>query len=101
MATIRGFIWAGILVLSVAEGGMIWFAPQCSTWLNFISAVCMCRKESNNFVGNTNRKDVREANACARCISYLISVCAARGVVDRREPDVLALCTVSHRSVRA
>eukprot|EP00959_Pyramimonas_sp_CCMP1952_P089398 1870028-Pyramimonas_sp.AAC.1 len=68
MTTFSGFVWAGILILCVVEGGLVWFAPQCSTWLNFMSARYMCRKESNDYEGQTSRKDVREGNACARCV---------------------------------
>ena len=80
MATLEGFVWAGILILSIVEGGLVWFAPQCSTWLNFMCAVYMSRTVSNSYEGNTKRADVRDGNACARCVAYLISMCVSRGV---------------------
>eukprot|EP00959_Pyramimonas_sp_CCMP1952_P436898 9147881-Pyramimonas_sp.AAC.1 len=43
MATLEGFVLAGLTIGTIVPGGLAWFAPQCSTWLSFMRAVHMQR----------------------------------------------------------
>ena len=80
MCSLYGFTYAIMLVASIVKGGLLWLAPQCSTWLSFVSAYTMQRKLHNQYEGDTCRLDVLEANCTARCIAFLIRFATARGV---------------------
>ncbi len=75
-----GFVLAGVLVGLIVPGGLAWMAPQCSSWLSFLCAFYMKRKAENDFVGDTARRDVREANATMNCLCFIICMAAARDV---------------------
>ena len=79
-ASLPGFVLAGVLVGLIVPGGLAWLAPQCSTWLSFLCAHHMQRKASNRWVGDTTRRDVREANITANCLPFLMNLAAARSV---------------------
>ena len=80
ICSVYGFTYAIILCASIVKGGLCWLAPQCSSWLSFVSAYTMQRKPQNQFDGDTSRLDVREANCTAGCIAFLIRFATARGV---------------------
>ena len=79
IAQLPGFIFAAIIVMMVVPCGVVWIAPQCSSWLPFISSFHMRRREDNGWTGNLGRKDVREANLVANIVCWLAGIAHVRG----------------------
>ena len=80
LTTVYGFCYAVVLVASVVPGGLVWFAPECKTWLSFVSRMTNKRTVFNSFEGDCERDDVRNANTAIRCVAFLIRLATARGV---------------------
>ena len=58
ICTVYGFTYAIMLCASIVKGGLFWLAPQCPSWLSFVSAYTMQRKPQNQFDGDTSRLDI-------------------------------------------
>lgn len=73
-----GFKQAIIWVLSIPEGGLMWCAPQCSTW------VWMSRKQSKRTkldpLGNLDNENVINANKTISKLVVILKICVVRGV---------------------
>jgi hypothetical protein len=60
---LAGLIYIGLLVLSLNIDGVLWVAPQCSAWLNFISVNWSKRNRAGYGIkGDDTQTGVREAN---------------------------------------
>ena len=77
---VRGFTWVLTLIASIVPGGLLWLAPQCSTWLGFLSQKHMKRNSQNEFWGDRGRTDVVDANTCACLVAFFIAWADALGV---------------------
>ena len=79
IATAEGFGKACRLVLRLRPGGLLWLAPECSSfcWLSLPSTK---RKQENRFVGDESNQGVEDGNAGARAAALLMTVAASRGV---------------------
>jgi len=65
---LSGLIWAGMLICSVTENGLCWFAPQCSTWTWMSRGTS--RRSQEDCIGDESRADVSEANVTAMCMRW-------------------------------
>ena len=79
ICTLHGFLLLCLLVLSVAEGGLVWFAPPCSSWA-FLSHSSHKRLSLNNFHGNLESNAVLQANHLACWVSAFIRLAISRGL---------------------
>jgi len=52
-------------VCALVVHGVLWFSPQCSTWLGFLSKHSCGRDVSNCFIGNDSSQKVREGTITA------------------------------------
>ena len=66
---LEGLLYAASLIMQVKRGGSVWFAPQCSSWLTFLSAGHAKRCQGDEF-GDCSRRDVREANVTSMIVSH-------------------------------
>ena len=66
---LEGLLYAASLVMQVKRGGCVWFAPQCSSWLAFLSAGHTKRCQGDE-LGDWSRRDVREANVTPMVVSH-------------------------------
>ncbi len=80
LRTVGGFVLAYLMCIKVVPGGLVWWAPQCSTWQSFMSAANHQRRESNGWWGNQSRQDVLDANVTCQVMVFLIGLCTARCV---------------------
>jgi len=79
ITTLQGFRGAIALVLRLVSYGLLWLAPDCSSWGFMNSSRCK-RSEGNAFVGDVTYSKVIEGNAMAESSVFLILLAAARGV---------------------
>ena len=66
---LEGLLYAASLIMQVKRGGCVWFAPQCSSWLTFLSAGHTKRCQGDE-LGDCSRRDVREANVTSMIVSH-------------------------------
>lgn len=79
ITTSQGFRTAIALVLRLVPHGLLWLAPDCSSW-GFMNCSRCQRCEANGYVGNTNYSKVVEGNAMAESSVFLTLLAAARRV---------------------
>jgi hypothetical protein len=72
-----GFLLAVAMIWSVAPGGLVWFAPPCSTW------VWMSRHSTGRdkeVKGKTSNPNIQRQNCLVSRLCYLIVLCWHRSV---------------------
>jgi hypothetical protein len=84
-----GFAWAIFFLLRVAEGGVMWGAPQCSMWVFMSSGTSM--RSMKNIMGDTSLKQVRDANLTAERMVVLMKIAHFRKVFMCLEQPVSSL----------
>lgn len=77
--TMPGFLLLLLLVLSVKAGGLIWFAPPCSSCV-FLSHSNHKRQSLNGYSGDLQAPAVLQANHLVCCVAALIRLALSRGV---------------------
>jgi hypothetical protein len=82
---LQGFRGAIALVLRLVSYGLLWLAPDCSSW-GFMNPSLCKRSEGNGFVGDVTYSKVIEGNAMAESSVFLILLAAARGEGGSGEP---------------
>jgi hypothetical protein len=75
--TMEGFLYAGWLVSRIKRNGLLWAAPQCSTWG---SAALALTKRHLTVFGDQTRQDVLDANVTLELVVWLCFFAAIRGV---------------------
>ena len=58
---LSGLAFFFLQVLRIENRGMLWLAPQCSSWITMARGSTL-RHSLNKFFGNEDRQDVFEAN---------------------------------------
>ena len=81
----------------MADGGLAWFAPLCSTWIWLSRG--STRRSYLNPRGARRYRKVREANKMARRVIYVLEYLVAKGVYFAIEQPVTALLW-TYRPVR-
>lgn len=76
----QGFTLALTYVMRLAPAGLLWMAPVCSSFNNFLNQVNTQRRSAQGYTGATNYQPVREGNAMARIAVFLFTVAWARMV---------------------
>ena len=79
ITTLQGFRTAIALVLRLATHGLLWLAPDCSSWGFMNSSRCQ-RSEANSYRGDVTYPKVIAGNLMAECSVFLILLAAARKV---------------------
>jgi hypothetical protein len=77
ITTFEGFVLLSLLLLSVKEKGLVWFAPPCSWWV-FFSSSNHQRSAENSWAGKAGDRNVLRANHIAAAVSALIRLAASR-----------------------
>ena len=72
-----GALHALVLLLKIVPKGLLFMAPQCSTWGGIAFGHT---KRQLDFFGNEDRTDVWEANLTAHILSFFVFVASLRGV---------------------
>ena len=79
ITTLEGFRGAIALVLRLVSHGLLWLAPDCSSW-GFMNCSRCKRSEANGYMGDVTYWKVIEGNAMAESSVFLVLLAAARGV---------------------
>ena len=87
ITTLRGFRGAITLVLRLVSHGLLWLAPDCSSWGWMNCSRCM-RSEANGYVGDITYSKVIAGNAIAESTVFLVLLAAAHGVKAALENPV-------------
>ena len=82
--TSEGFHAALRLALRLAPGGLLFTAPDCSSFCWLAQSV-MCRTPANKFAGNTSHPKVDAGNRIALATAFLMAVAWCRGVTVAME----------------
>lgn len=82
--THKGFHIALQLVMRLAPGGLLFAAPDCSSFCWLAQSV-MCRKAANKFAGATSHPKVDAGNRIALATAFLLTVAWCRGVTVAME----------------
>ena len=79
LVTRAGFNQAVKLVGRLRNGGLLWLAPECSTWVFYnVSRTKRCK--NNHYEGDLDYPPVQGGNAMAEACVFLIKIARARGV---------------------
>ena len=73
-----GFLRAVHLVTRLVEGGLLWLAPVCASFV-FMNASRCKRRESNGFRGDVGYQPVADGNLGADIAAFLFYLAFARG----------------------
>ena len=87
ITTLQGFRGAIALVLRLAAHGLLWLAPDCSSW-GFMNCSRCQRSEDNGYVGDVTYSKVIAGNTMAESTVFLILLAAARQVKAALENPV-------------
>ena len=79
MTTKDGFFRAVRLVMRLREGGLLWLAPVCSSWVG-LNISRTKRSSANQFRGNPSYAPVALGNIMALACAILMEVAHRRGV---------------------
>lgn len=74
----HGFMRALQAVLEIKEGGLLWMAPVCSSWVFMNSA--NCRRTVKNPAGRAGYEPVKQGNHMASIAAFLYAVAMLRKV---------------------
>ena len=74
-----GFQHAVRLVGRLRKGGLLWMAPQCSSWV-FYNVSRTKRSRANGFMGDQTYAAVQSGNTIAQACVFLLKLASARGV---------------------
>ena len=75
-----GLLYMAHMCVDVMPGGIVNFAPQCSTWGNMAIGHTKRGRDPDSIEGDTSRLDVREGNFTAEILSWLIQILAVLGI---------------------
>jgi len=79
ITTLQGFRGAIALVLRLVSHGLLWLAPDCSSW-GFMNCSRCKRSEDNGYIGDVTYSKVVTGNAITESSVFLTLLAAARGV---------------------
>ena len=85
--TLQGFRGAIALVMRLVSHGLLWLAPDCSSW-GFLNCARCQRSEANGYMGDVTYPKVVAGNSMAESSVFLILLAAARGVKAALENPV-------------
>ena len=85
--TLQGFRGAIALVMRLVSHGLLWLAPDCSSW-GFLNCARCQRSEANGYMGDVTYSKVIAGNSMAESSVFLILLAAARGVKAALENPV-------------
>ena len=87
--SIIGFLWVVWLAMSIVPGGIIFFQPECASWLN------QCRYHSKRDLtdtqGDTHRRDVRMANWTAAGMCFILTLAHSINVFSMIENPLASM----------
>ena len=75
-----GFMTTLALILGVATGGMVWFAPPCSTWVWMSRASTKRSDNAKGPAGDESNPNVYRQNCLVGRICYMIALCYHLGI---------------------
>ena len=87
ITTLQGFRGAIALVMRLASHGLLWLAPDCSSWGVMNCSRCL-RSEANGYMGDVTYSNVIAGNTMAESTVFLILLAAAREVKAALENPV-------------
>ena len=87
ITTAQGFTTAINLVLRLAPHGLLFLAPDCSSW-GFMNCSRCQRSEANGYIGDVAYPKVSAGNMIAECSVFLVLLAAAREVKAALENPV-------------
>ena len=79
ITTLQGFRAAIALVMRLVVHGLLWLAPECSSWTWMNCSRCK-RLEDNGYIGDVTYDKVVQGNAIAEASVFLTLLAAARHV---------------------
>ena len=85
--TLQGLRGAIALVMRLVSHGLLWLAPDCSSW-GFLNCARCQRSEANGYMGDVTYSKVIAGNSMAESSVFLILLAAARGVKAALENPV-------------
>ena len=99
--TTEGFKEALLLALRIREGGCIWAAPECKTWVWLSRS--QTKRSKTNPNGDVGKESVLKANKMVISLAMLFAVLYARGVelfMEQPSSTVLHCCSPMREVIR-
>ena len=79
ICTTDGLHHAVHFLMRIKEGGLLWAAPVCRSWVWM--SYCKCKRtQENDFMGDLSYAPVQEGNCMANATAFLMELAHHRGV---------------------